>query len=352
MPDVLAVSVVSPPLTASPFVAPDTTDQQLLDLWLHGKSPHTQRAYRADAKRFFSYVARPLRIVTLGDLQAFADHLAGATRTRALASVKSLLAFAQRIGYLPVNVGAILKLHTPKDTLGERILDEASVHKLLALEPHPRNRMLLRLLYRAGLRVSEIAGLAWRDLHARDDGGGQVTVFGKRSKTRTVLLPADIWRDLAALRNGADLDTPVFPSRNSGGYLHPTSIGAHRLGRGHARRSGRQRQGQGVAPLAPSRPRHPRPRARRADPPGPGHPRLRLGRHDRPLPPRPSHRQLGTLHGRLTRDPCPSAPKCSSATGTASRCANWLRLNSPTPHPNNARHCPLFENGSVYTSDS
>jgi integrase/recombinase XerD len=224
MPDVLAISVVSPPLTASPFVAPDTTDQQLLDLWLHGKSPHTQRAYRADAKRFFSYVARPLRIVTLGDLQAFADHLAGATRTRALASVKSLLAFAQRIGYLPVNVGAILKLHTPKDTLGERILDEASVHKLLALEPHPRNRMLLRLLYRAGLRVSEIAGLAWRDLHARGDGGGQVTVFGKRSKTRTVLLPADIWRDLAALRNGADLDTPVFPSRNSGGYLHPTSI--------------------------------------------------------------------------------------------------------------------------------
>ena len=59
------------------------------------------------------------------------------------------------------------------------------MHTLLAREPGHRNRVLLRLLYRAGLRVSEIAGLCWRDLHARDDGG-QVTVFGKGGKTRTV----------------------------------------------------------------------------------------------------------------------------------------------------------------------
>src|SRR5438105_3077097 len=113
---------------------------------------------------FSNFVARSLRSVTLADLQAYADSLSGApaTRTRALAAVKSLLAFGQRTGYLMLNVGTALKLPPRKDTLAERILDEAEVHTLLAREPGRRNRVLLRLLYRAGLRVSEIAGLCWR----------------------------------------------------------------------------------------------------------------------------------------------------------------------------------------------
>ncbi len=176
------------PAAVSLFIPADTSDEQLVELWLHGKSPHTQRAYRADAERFLRFVARPLRMVTLVDLQAYADSLAGApaTRIRALAAVKSLLTFGQRTGFLVLNVGAALKLPPRKDTLAERILDEAEVHTLLAREPGHRNRVLLRLLYRAGLRVSEIASLCWRDLQTRDDGG-QVTVFGKGGKTRTVL---------------------------------------------------------------------------------------------------------------------------------------------------------------------
>ena len=96
------------------------------------------------------------------------------------------------------------------------------MHRLLALEPERRNQVLLRLLYVAGLRVSEIAALKWRDLQERTDGG-HVTLFGKGSKTRTVPLPAQIWRELVGLRNGAGLTEPVFRSRR-GGHLHSTSI--------------------------------------------------------------------------------------------------------------------------------
>ncbi|HEY2594715.1 MAG TPA: tyrosine-type recombinase/integrase [Chloroflexota bacterium] len=213
-----------PPSSAALYVPVETTDAQLVELWLHGKSLHTQRAYRTEAERFLSFVARPLRSVTLMDLQAYADSLGGApaTRIRALAAVKSLLTFGQRTGFLVLNVGAALKLPPRKDTLAERILDEAEVHTLLAREPGHRNRVLLRLLYRAGLRVSEIAGLCWRDLHTRDDGG-QVTVFGKGGKTRTVLLPADVWRDLVSLRGDAVLEDPVFRSRR-GRHLDPSAI--------------------------------------------------------------------------------------------------------------------------------
>src|SRR6266540_2948253 len=63
----------SVPILASRHIAPETTDEHLLELWLHGRSPHTQRAYRADVDRFLAFVARALTTVTLGDVQAFAD---------------------------------------------------------------------------------------------------------------------------------------------------------------------------------------------------------------------------------------------------------------------------------------
>lgn len=223
---------------AATAVHQGSTDEHLVDLWLHGRSEHTQRAYRADVDRFLAFVAAPLTTVTLGDVQAFADSLAGlapASRARTLAAIKSLLSFGQRTGYLPLNVGAAIKLPRSKNTLAERILTEPDVVRMLALEPNRRNQVLLRLLYIAGLRVSEIAALTWHDLQPRTDGG-QVTVFGKGSKTRTVLLPTPIWRELLRFRQGAGLDSPVFASRRRGGHLHPTAI--ERIVRKAAQRAG------------------------------------------------------------------------------------------------------------------
>src|SRR2546425_4465664 len=83
-------------------------DEQLLKLWLHGRSHNTQRAYGSDVSRFRSFVGKSLRAVTLADLQDFADSLsalAPASQCRVLSSVKSLLSFSHRIGYLAFDVG-------------------------------------------------------------------------------------------------------------------------------------------------------------------------------------------------------------------------------------------------------
>src|SRR4051812_7291564 len=79
------------------------TDDQLVALWLHGRSRHTQRAYRADVRKFRRHIAKPLRSVTLGDLQSLADlldesELAPASRNRTMTSIKSLFSFGHRIG--------------------------------------------------------------------------------------------------------------------------------------------------------------------------------------------------------------------------------------------------------------
>jgi integrase/recombinase XerD len=170
------------------------TGDQLVSLWLHGRSRHTQAAYRADVAQFRALVDKPLPAVTLADLQEYADslgELAPATCARKLSAIKSLLTFGHRLGVLPVNAGAPLRLPARKETLAQRIIGEGDIQRLIALEPLPRNRALLRLLYVAGLRVSELCSLTWRDLQERDEGG-QVTVFGKGDKTRVILLPAGV----------------------------------------------------------------------------------------------------------------------------------------------------------------
>ena len=171
------------------------SDAQLIEIWLHGRSPHTQRAY---ARRY-----RPLLApgqgsrspaVTLADLQNFADSLGRSGPRQPLPHplrVKSLLGFGHRIGYLPFDVGRALRLPAMRSRLAERILPEADVHRMLSLEPTPRNRAILLLLYASGVRVSELCGLCWRDVQPNGDGV-QITVFGKGAKTRAIQLPESV----------------------------------------------------------------------------------------------------------------------------------------------------------------
>ena len=217
------------------------SDDQLVEIWLHGRSVHTQRAYRADLERFRPGAGKPLSAVTLPHLQEFADSLsdlAQASRYRTLSAVKSLLAFGHRIGYLPFDVGRALRLPAVRNRLAERILPEAELHRILSLEENLRNRAILTLLYASGVRVSELCGLCWRDLQANGDSG-QITVFGKGGVTRAIQVPASVWKLLGSLRgDSAGPGDPLFRSRKgkNGGVLRPLAV--LRIVRRASRRAG------------------------------------------------------------------------------------------------------------------
>lgn len=184
------------------LVAQADSDSHLVALWLHGRGPHTARAYRADVARLQACTGKPLAATTLGDLQSFSDSLLDlrpASRARTLAACKSLLAFAHRVGYLPFDVGRPLRLPPVRAQLAARILPVADVGRLLAAAASARDAVLLRLLYASGGRVSELVGLRWRDVQPRD-GAGTLSVYGKGNKERVILLSAATWRALAALR--------------------------------------------------------------------------------------------------------------------------------------------------------
>lgn len=206
-------------------------DQHLVYLWLHGKSQHTQEAYRRDVNQFVDFVDLPLNLVKLQHVWAWADYLqqvrlATSTRARKLAAVKSLFSFGHRIGYLAFNVGAAVTLPSVPDQLAERILPSGSVQRILTLEPDLRNSVLLRLFYASGGRVSELAQLFWGAFLDRSskagNPSGQVTLLGKGQKTRTILLSTDTWQAIQELRKHEESagfgarSNPVFRSRKGG----------------------------------------------------------------------------------------------------------------------------------------
>jgi integrase/recombinase XerD len=227
----------------APSIAQADSDTHLVSMWVaRHSSPNTRRNYQRRANRFLAFVSRPLRLVRLGDVQAYLASLeaaAPATRANAVAILKSLLSFAQEIGYIAFNVGKVLKTPSVKNKLAERILSEPDVIRMISLEPSLRNRALLTVLYGGGLRISEVCRLCWRDLAERD-GAGQATVFGKGGKTRVVLLSPNTWRLLSDIRGDAPSPAPVFKSRKGGGPLDESQ--AHRIVKAAAGRAGLSRE--------------------------------------------------------------------------------------------------------------
>lgn len=241
----VAAATVARADVAIPMTSQADDDGHLIRLWLHGKSANTRDAYERDVLGFVRFTAEGEPGVTLGQItlqhvQDWADRLQDAglattSRARKLSSVKSLLSFGHKLGHLVYNVGAAVSPPKSKDTLAERILPEVMVHRVLALadaasdEPDAsfvdaRNALALRLFYASGGRVSELAGLRWRDCAERaPERGrptGQITLFGKGDKTRRVLLSADTWEAIERHRQRPDVvsggEAPVLRSQKPG----------------------------------------------------------------------------------------------------------------------------------------
>jgi len=201
---------------ATPPRGPDW--EHIIELWKHGRPSSTLYVYLPVIAHFRAF-CHPLRIgeITLDVLQSYEDswsHLKRRTINRKMATVKSLLGFAHRIGTIPFDVGRALRLQQAPDDLAEKILPAKDIRKMIRLTEIPRDQAIIRLLYGAGIRASECSGLRWLDCRERSRDDGQVTVLGKGNKTRTILISKETWKALMAIRPpDAKPEDPVFLSR-------------------------------------------------------------------------------------------------------------------------------------------
>lgn len=196
------------------------SDDEVIALWLRDKAPRTRAEYRRHVAAFRGILGgASLRGVTLEDVAAYADAmpdtLSASTRRVRLAAVKSLLAYAYRIGYTRFNVGGAVALPAHDDNRAARLLTRPEVDAMLhtALRQSPRVYAAICGLYFGALRVAELVALEWSDVlpHAR---GAQLNVVGKGGKRRQVVVPPvcvealEAWRLVAPTRAAVFAVTP------------------------------------------------------------------------------------------------------------------------------------------------
>jgi integrase/recombinase XerD len=221
-------------------------DTAFIGLWLHRKAVKTIKAYASDIKRVYAHMGKSLKHLTLADIQDYISTLSSlkpTSQARMIASLKSVLSFASKTGYISFNVGAVVKLPKLENKLAERILSEEEVLRIFAAEQNKRNHAILILLYRGGLRASEICNLQWRHLSSREEEMGQVAIHGKGEKTRFVLLDRKTWKEIQLLRTGKEQEgSYVFQSRKQGvdGSRRLDESQVHRIVKQAATRAGVQ----------------------------------------------------------------------------------------------------------------
>jgi integrase/recombinase XerC len=198
-------------------------------------SPHTITAYRHDLDSLLELAgdadARILQPFQLRRhaMQLHGGGLAPRSLARVLSAWRAWYRWLAKRGEIPRNPGEGLR--APKQP--KRLPKALSVGQTMALLDAPadgvldlRDVAMFELFYSSGLRLAELAGLDVRG--GLDLDAGEVTVTGKRAKTRIVPLGA---KSIAALRAWlaqrdalAKPDEPALFVNRNGGRLTPRSI--------------------------------------------------------------------------------------------------------------------------------
>jgi site-specific recombinase XerD len=163
----------------------------LAELAHANRSRHTCRAYAADLAQFAAFHQGPVCGITAEVIRGFGatlQRLRPASRARKQAALASFLDWAHRQGHTTSDPMALVeRIH--RDPPRPRFLARKPVEAVLAIIPtaQRRDRLLFRLIFETGLRISEALGLHVEDLDlAADDE--RLSVLGKGVERRTVLL--------------------------------------------------------------------------------------------------------------------------------------------------------------------
>jgi site-specific recombinase XerD len=173
-----------------------------LDVADGNASPHTLRTYYSDVRQHLEWLAaRGLTPVQASedDLKRYragmVERYAVSTVGRKLSSIRRFYGMAMARGALPQNPAAGLKAPRDNTARHERVkyLPLETVRRVLAA-PNPnkakgiRDRAIMVLMAMHGLRVVEVHRLNMDEVDLEAGEAGQVRVFGKGDKWRTILL--------------------------------------------------------------------------------------------------------------------------------------------------------------------
>ena len=213
---------------------PLAQDRQVQDsiqvwAWLNqpGIAKSSQGIYLAIVKEFFKLnYDVGLKEVKVGHISLYLkQNLAHSAATRNLrrSCLSSLFQFLEDSGYISLNPVRVIKPQKVAESFQFKVLSFQQVERMVQVSAGiARNSLLLKVLYYAGLRISEALSLQKSSFRTAEDGV-YLTVTGKGSKTRTVRLPEELWEEIQDYIRAEDLTPAGFLFSHAGERSRPLS---------------------------------------------------------------------------------------------------------------------------------
>jgi len=176
------------------------------ELQLRNFSKETIRGYLYSVKRFLEYSTyEGLNKETLK--KYILNHLKTQNPSSVAKDYFAIRFFFEKVLHEKINLPPIKRNKTIPD-----ILTTKEIKKLINITNNPKHKLIIKILYGTGLRVSEIINLKKRDIKFEEN---LIKVnLGKGKKDRFVKIPASIMKEL---KNYCEIDTSeyLFPSNRN-----------------------------------------------------------------------------------------------------------------------------------------
>lgn len=182
------------------------------ELQLRGFSDKTIRNYMHANSEFFSHTKKEPKIVTTDDIKLFlANQVSEGKSPSTIALTRSALLFLfKEVLDMPIK-----SVKTPKIPKKLPVVANKNELDLIFTQLNEKSRLLVKLIYASGLRVSELVALKINDLEL-EEGHGWVR-GGKGGKDRLIVIPEQLVEGIKRyLRKRNVTSQYVFPGREGG----------------------------------------------------------------------------------------------------------------------------------------
>ena len=161
------------------------TDQELVVSWLHSKpSKLTRHRYLKNYEQFIKFAEVSIGEAKVEQIQDFLRMLEmkgykPATISQKLSSIKSLFTYAVTVGYISISPCVVVKSPMVHNQISTKLLTLDDVKLLVEGAKNERDRLMIKLLFGLGLRVSELVKIRWDDFYVLGSGEVKVRIIGK-----------------------------------------------------------------------------------------------------------------------------------------------------------------------------
>jgi len=178
------------------------------ELQLRGYTEATQKAYLRYNKQLQQHLNKPIQKATKQDIKKYLANLITQQKSNnTIAQAKSAILFYQN----KVLEKDIAGIQTPKiEQKLPNVLTTQEIQALLETATYTKSKLIIKLLYSTGIRVSELVNLKWQDLEPSQ--GTAWVRQGKGQKDRLITISKQLCEELQTIKK--ENTQYIFPGQN------------------------------------------------------------------------------------------------------------------------------------------